>query len=265
MSTTPTPPMLRTLTDSGIFTILSDNPGRLNAYTRDMWEALPKLVRAAEADPDVRVIVLRGAGTKAFSAGADISEFEGNRTGAEAHRYDEINHEAFEAIGRATKPTIAMVYGYCFGGGCELAMCCDMRWVADDAVFSIPAAKLSIGYNPRWIRPMLSVVTAAKAKEMLFTGRRYDAAAAYDMGIANAVVPSAELEAETRKVALEMALNAPLSIRAAKEAVDEFAASPESPDFARLDRFVEACFESDDYAEGRRAFMEKRKPVFRGK
>lgn len=265
MPTTPTPPMLRTLTDSGICTILADNPSRLNAYTRDMWEALPKLVRQAEADPDVRVIVLRGAGTKAFSAGADISEFEGNRTGAEARRYDEINHEAFEAVGRATKPTIAMVYGYCFGGGCELAMCCDMRWAADDAVFSIPAAKLSIGYNPRWIRPMLSVVTAAKAKEMLFTGRRYGAAEAYDMGIANAVVPAADLEVETRKVALEMAANAPLSIRAAKEAVDEFAANPENPDFARLDRFVEACFESEDYAEGRRAFMEKRKPVFRGK
>jgi enoyl-CoA hydratase len=265
MSTTPTPPMLRTRTDSGICTILADNPGRLNAYTRDMWEALPKLIRAAEADPEVRVIVLRGAGTKAFSAGADISEFEGNRTGAEARRYDEINHEAFEAVGRATKPTVAMVYGYCFGGGCELAMCCDMRWASDDAVFSIPAAKLSIGYNPRWIRPMLSVVTAAKAKEMLFTGRRYGATEAYDMGIANAVVPSAELEAETRKVALEMALNAPLSLRAAKEAIDEMMDNPENPDMARLDRFVEACFESEDYAEGRRAFMEKRKPVFRGR
>jgi enoyl-CoA hydratase/carnithine racemase len=158
-----------------------------------------------------------------------------------------------------------MVHGYCFGGGCELAMCCDMRWVSDDAVFSIPAAKLSIGYNPRWIRPMLSVVSAAKAKEMLFTGRRYNAAAAYDMGIANAVVASAELEAETRKVALEMAVNAPLSIRAAKEAIDEFTTNPENPDYARLDRFVDACFQSNDYAEGRRAFMEKRKPVFRGK
>mgnify|MGYP002625165386 CR=1 FL=1 len=137
--------------------------------------------------------------------------------------------------------------------------------IPDDAVFSIPAAKLSIGYNPRWIRPMLSVVTAAKAKEMLFTGRRYGAAEAYDMGIANAVVRSAELEAETRKVALEMALNAPLSLRAAKEAIDEMTANPENPDMARLDRFVEACFESEDYAEGRRAFMEKRKPVFRGR
>jgi enoyl-CoA hydratase/carnithine racemase len=139
-----------------------------------------------------------------------------------------------------------------------------MRWVSDEAVFSIPAAKLSIGYNPRWVRPMLSVMTAAKAKEMLFTGRRYSAADALAMGIANAVVPSAELEAATRKVAEEMAINAPLSIRAAKESIDELFAHPENPDLARLDRFVEACFESEDYAEGRRAFMEKRKPVFRG-
>ena len=264
MPTEPTPPILRAVTEGGIRTIIADNPSRLNAYTRDMWEALPKLVREAEADSEVRVIVLRGAGTKAFSAGADISEFEGNRTGDEARRYDEINHEAFETVAQATKPTIAMVHGYCFGGGCELAICCDMRWAAEDAVFSIPAAKLSIGYNPRWIRPMLSVVTAAKAKEMLFTGRRYTAADALAMGLANAVVPGAALEAETRKVALEMAANAPLSIRAAKESVDELVAHPEHPDMAKLDRLVEACFESADYAEGRRAFMEKRKPQFRG-
>jgi enoyl-CoA hydratase/carnithine racemase len=112
---------------------------------------------------------------------------------------------------------------------------------------------------------MLAVITAAKAKEMLFTGRRYSASDAYDMGLANAVVPSAELEAETRKVAMEMASNAPLSIRAAKEAIDELFAHPENPDMAKLDAFVEACFESDDYAEGRRAFMEKRKPQFRGR
>jgi len=261
----PQPPTLRSLIDGGICTIVADNPARLNAYTRDMWEALPRLIREAESNPAVRVIVLRGAGTKAFSAGADISEFEGNRTGAEARRYDEINHEAFEAVGRASKPTIAMVHGYCFGGGCELAICCDMRWASDDAIFSIPAAKLSIGYNPRWIRPMLAVMSAAKAKEMLFTGRRYSAGDALAMGMVNAVVPSAELEAATRKVANEMAINAPLSIRAAKESIDELFDHPEHPDLARLDRFVEACFESEDYAEGRRAFMEKRKPQFKGR
>ena len=256
---------LRTTTADGIRYIVADNQARLNAYTRDMWEALPRLVREAEADAEVRVIVLRGAGTKAFSAGADISEFESNRTGDEARRYDEINHEAFESVSHSSKPTIAMVHGYCFGGGCELAICCDMRWAAEDAIFSIPSSKLSIGYNPRWIRPMLSVVTPAKAKEMLFTGRRYSASEALAMGLANAVVAGTALEAETRKVALEMAANAPLSIRAAKASVDELVAHPEHPDMATLDGLVEACFNSEDYKEGQTAFMEKRKPVFRGR
>lgn len=256
---------LRTTTADGIRYIVADNQARLNAYTRDMWEALPRLIRAAEQDPGVRVIVLRGAGTKAFSAGADISEFDSNRIGEEARRYDEINHAAFESVARASKPTIAMVHGFCFGGGCELAICCDMRWVAEDALFSIPSAKLSIGYNPRWIRPMLSVISPAKAKEMLFTGRRYSATDALAMGLANAVVAADALEAETRKVALEMAANAPLSIKAAKASVDEMVARPENTDMAKLDELVEACFNSEDYAEGRRAFMEKRKPVFKGR
>lgn len=265
MSDSTSPPMLRADTENGVLTIIADNPGRLNAYTRDMWEALPRLIRKGEVDPAVRVIVLRGAGTKAFSAGADISEFEGNRTGAEARRYDVINHEAFEAVAKAAKPTIAMVHGYCFGGGCELAVCCDMRWAAEDALFSIPSAKLSIGYNPRWIRPMLSVISPARAKEMLFTGRRYGAREALAMGLVNAVVPADALLGETLKVASEMAANAPLSIAAAKASVDELVAHPTDPDFAKLDLLVEACFESEDYAEGRRAFMEKRKPVFKGR
>jgi enoyl-CoA hydratase/carnithine racemase len=259
------PPCLRTETAGGIRWIIADSPARLNSYTRAMWEALPVLVREAEADPAVRVLVLRGAGSKAFSAGADISEFESNRTGDAARRYDEINHQAFETLARSEKPTIAMIHGYCFGGGCELAICCDLRLAADDALFSIPSAKLSIGYNPRWIRPMLSVMSPARAKEMLFTGRRYPAGEALAMGMVNKVVPPADLERETVELAAEIAANAPLSIRAAKASIDEMVAHPETADMARLDRLVEACFESEDYAEGRRAFREKRKPVFRGR
>lgn len=258
-------PSLTRETRDGISWITAHNPARLNAYTRAMWEALPDLVHDCEKDAATRVVILRGSGTKAFSAGADISEFEHNRTGAEAARYDEINHRAFSVLANCAKPSIAMVHGYCFGGGCELAICCDFRWVADDAVFSIPAAKLSIGYNARWIRPMLSVMSAAKAKEMLFTGRRYSAAEALGMGLASAVVPKAALEAETMKVAGEMVRNAPLSIRAAKRSIDAMVAEPESCDMAELDRLVAECFESTDYDEGRRAFMEKRKPVFRGR
>jgi enoyl-CoA hydratase/carnithine racemase len=265
MATDTSPARLRTETEAGIRWIIADNPARLNAYTRDMWEVLPGLVNEAEADPDVRVIVLTGAGDKAFSAGADISEFEGNRTGEEARKYDEINHVAFATVSRVSKPTIAMVHGYCFGGGCELAICCDLRWVADDALFSIPAAKLSVGYNPRWIKPMLSVISAAKTKEMLFTGARYPAAEALAMGLVNRVVPKANLKAETVKVAQEIANNAPLSIRAAKLSVDEMVAHPENTDMERLDTLVDACFQSEDFVEGTRAFMAKRKPVFKGR
>ena len=245
--------------------IVIDNQSRLNAFTRDMWAAVPKLVAAADSDPDCRVIVFTGAGERAFSAGADISEFAGNRTGYAARLYDEINDAAYRAILAARKPTIAMVRGYCFGGACELAVCCDLRLVADDAVFSVPSAKLSLGYNPRWIKPMLQVMSPAKAKEMLFTGRRYGAADALQMGLASQVVPAAAHLAETLKLAGEIAANAPLSIHAAKVAVDEMVRNPESADMARLEALAAACFDSEDYKEGQRAFLEKRKPVFRGR
>ena len=259
------PGRLRTETEAGIRWVIADNPARLNAYTRAMWEQLPALMREAEADPAVRVVILAGADEKAFSAGADISEFKNNRTGAEARRYDEINHVAFSSVSRCNKPTIAMVHGYCFGGGCELAICCDLRWAADDAVFAIPAAKLSVGYNPRWIKPMLAVMSAAQVKEMLFTGRRYSAAQASRMGMLNAVVTAGELRAETLKLAHEIAANAPLSIQAAKASVDALTANPESVDYDALDAKVLACFDSEDFKEGALAFLEKRKPVFRGR
>ncbi len=244
--------------------ITIDNQNRLNAFTRDMWQALPSLLHAAETDPACRVVIITGAGEKAFSAGADISEFAGNRTGDAARAYDEINDAAYTALMACTKPTIAMVRGYCFGGACELAVCCDLRVVADDATFSVPSAKLSLGYNPRWIRPMLSVMSPAKAKEMLFTGRRYGAADALQMGLASIVVAVPALLTETVKLASEIAANAPLSIRAAKAAVDQLSTNPESADMAALEALAAACFSSDDYKEGQRAFLEKRKPVFKG-
>ncbi|MGE3067525.1 MAG: enoyl-CoA hydratase [Hyphomicrobiaceae bacterium] len=245
--------------------MIADNPARLNAYTAAMWQALPGLIHEAEEDPSVRVLILTGAGEKAFSAGADISEFDTQRSGEQARRYDDFNNSAFGSLANCSKPTIAMIHGICFGGGLELAICCDMRLAAETARFSIPAAKLGIGYNARWIKPLLSVVSPATAKEMLFTARHYDAGAALRIGLVNAVYPAAQLAEATQDVANELATNAPLSIRAAKAAIDALAHPSKGVDLTDIDALVHACFESDDYAEGRRAFAEKRKPAFKGR
>lgn len=258
-------PQLRIDDRGSIRWLIIDNPARLNAFTTTMWAALPRLIREAEEDSDVRAVVLTGAGDRAFSAGADISEFETARTAEKAAEYDALNNAAFEALSRSAKPTIAAIQGYCMGGGLELAICCDLRVASDTAQFAVPAAKLGIGYNPRWIRPLLGVVSSARARELLYTGRRFSAADALTMGLVNSVHGPGELIAAATALAEEIAANAPLSVLAAKRAIDEFISHPENPDLPMLDRYVDACFSSEDYIEGRRAFMAKRKPQFRGR
>lgn len=262
---THTEPLLSLVIDGAIAWITVDNTARMNALTADMWAAIPRHIASAEADANVRIIVLRGAGSKAFSAGADISEFESARTGNAAAHYDSLNHAAFEALTRCSKPTLAMIHGFCLGGGLAVAACCDLRFADEAAQFSIPAAKLGLGYNPRWVRPLLALAKPAHVKELLFTGNRFASAQALAMGLVNRVYPAASLEAETRAIAAVIAENAPLTIRAAKFAIDELTLRPETAGTERLDAAVQVCFESDDYAEGRRAFLEKRKPQFNGR
>jgi enoyl-CoA hydratase/carnithine racemase len=245
--------------------IIADNPSRMNALTAAMWKALPDLIAECESDPDVRVVLLRGEGERAFSAGADISEFESARSGDNAATYDALNDAAFTALSRCVKPTIAMIHGFCLGGGLGLALCTDIRLADEKAEFAIPAAKLGLGYNARWVRPLLAAVPPSRAKEMLFTARRFKVAEAFGMGLINAVVPAPELEARTCALAEEIAANAPLTVRAAKLTIDELLRHPEQPDVAALDAAVAACFDSADYSEGRRAFLEKRKPRFEGR
>lgn len=252
-------------TDGHVTWICLDNPARMNALNSAMWKILPERIADAEKNKKVRAIVLHGAGERAFSAGADISEFGLVRTGNAAMRYDELNHAAFNSVMNCAKPTIAMVQGFCMGGGMEIALCCDLRLSTNDAIYSIPAAKLGIGYNPRWIRPLLSALSAAQAKEVLFTGRRFTADEALQMGMVSRLCEPETLEKETSEMAQMIAENAPLSVYAAKRCIDEFLNSPQDPDMAALDKLIEACFESEDYAEGRTAFGEKRKPVFQGK
>lgn len=258
-------PDLRLEIEGAIAWIVASNPERMNAYTAGMWAKIPEHVRAADLDPTVRVIVLRGEGLRAFSAGADISEFESARTGASAADYDRLNHEAFAALLSATKPIIAMIHGFCLGGGLGIAACADLRFADHKAQFAIPAAKLGLGYNPRWVPPLLALAAPAFIKEMLFTGRRFSSSEAERIGLVNRVVDPDLLEDAVRTLAGEIAGNAPLSVRAAKLTIDEMVRHPEHPDTSSLDAAVAACFDSADYAEGRRAFLEKRKPAFQGR
>jgi enoyl-CoA hydratase/carnithine racemase len=257
-------PALRLEREGALAFLVLDNPARLNALNAAMWAALPKRLAEAEADAGVRVIILKGAGGKAFSAGADISEFDSARTGDAARAYDALNHAAFEALLGTVKPTVAMIEGFCLGGGLGIAACCDLRIANDAAQFAIPAARLGLGYHPRWVRTLLTLTHPANIKEMLFTGRRFSATEAVHMGLVNRVVAADALDEETRTLAGLIAGNAPLTVKAAKAAIDALTERPETADIARLERLVQDCFESADYAEGRKAFAEKRKPQFKG-
>ena len=251
------------LREHSIGWIVFDHPERRNAISSEMWSAIPPAAAAVDEDDSVRVIVMRGAGEEAFVAGADISEFERLRTGESGQGYEETNGRAFAALQSVAKPVVAMIHGFCIGGGVGLALCADLRYAADDATFAIPAARLGLGYPPRGVESLVRVVGYAAAKEILFTARRFGAEEAARKGLLNAVLPKAELEDFVRKLAAEIATNAPLTVRSAKRVLGALAAGGHDLD-AAMDS-VRACFASEDYKEGVRAFLEKRKPVFRGR
>jgi enoyl-CoA hydratase/carnithine racemase len=246
--------------------IVFDQPKKRNAINDAMWRGIPEAMKRFDADPEVRCVAFRGEGTEAFSAGADISEFDKNRANQQAvGQYDDLLDRVLHSIQGSTKPSVAMIYGYCFGGGVEIALACDLRYCAASAQFSIPAAKLGLAYNVEGHKRLLETVGHARAREIMFLGGRYSAEEALDMGMVHRVLPDAALEAFIEKTLSQLCANAPLSIANTKTILEEYAKSVGTPDHERMRAAMERCARSEDYQEGRRAFMEKRKPAFKGK
>jgi enoyl-CoA hydratase/carnithine racemase len=250
--------------DGSIGWLTFNKPERRNAVSLDMWAAMPEILHRFESDPAVRVIVLKGAGDRAFVSGADISEFENSRSSEEANaHYDRVSECAGNALAECGKPTVAMIRGYCIGGGLAIAIGCDIRIATDDSKFGIPASRLGVGYGAIGVKKLVGPVGPSYTKEIFFTARHFTAAEALTMGLVNRVVPPAELEDYTRTYCATIADNAPMTMNTLKRTVAEILRGHEA-DWELCDRLVKECFASQDYIEGRQAFMEKRRAVFRG-
>jgi enoyl-CoA hydratase/carnithine racemase len=255
---------LRVERDGAIGRLVLDNPARRNAIGGDMWRAIPRAMAKLDADPEIRCIVLRGEGMVAFAAGADISEFEKRRSSAaDVKAYEALIDGAHHAIENSPKPVIALIHGYCVGGGLAMALSCDLRYADASSRFAVPAARLGLGYGVPGTNRLVATVGHAAAREIMFSARRYSADEALAMGLVNRVLPDAELDEYVRKLALELAANAPLTIAASKSVINALIAA--KGNYAEARKMVARCMKSKDYIEGRRAFMEKRVPEFKGK
>src|SRR5262249_28525628 len=235
--------------------------------SQEMWQLMPEYVSELTADDAIRVVILRGAGDQAFVAGADISQFKDRRRNmADEEEYRRISGRGQESLTTLTKPLLAMIHGYCVGGGVGIAVGCDFRIASDDASFGIPAARLGLGYHYHGMEKLMKLVGPAYTKEIFFTARTdFSAADALGMGLVNHVVPKAELETFTRRYADAIAKNAPLRIRSPTTTAQRLLRPPADRDLALLDKLMADCFNSQDYQEGVKAFSEKRRPQFQGR
>jgi enoyl-CoA hydratase/carnithine racemase len=245
--------------------VMINRPEARNAMTRALWEGVATEFAALGGDPEVRVVILRGAGEEAFISGADISEFPSLRADASMTvEYDQATAKAWLAIAQTPQPVIAMINGLCYGGGCSLALACDLRVAADHARFAIPAARLGLAYPPLAIEHLVQVVGPGTAADILLSARGLNADEALRVGLVSRVVPRAELESWTRDYATRMAANAPLTLAAHKLALRTILLPPAARDTAAVQAAITRCFNSADFREGVAAFLEKRKPRFTG-
>jgi enoyl-CoA hydratase/carnithine racemase len=251
--------------DGGTGHVVFNNPEKRNAVSLDMWQAVDEALEGFADDDDIRVVVLSGAGDKAFVSGADISKFADERSGAEAvAHYNATTARIYGKLHAFAKPTIAQITGSCVGGGVALAVCCDLRICGESSRFAIPAAKLGLGYGFAGLERLVNLIGPAFAKEMFFTARLFSAAEAYEMGLVNRVVPDERVESFVADYAETITSNAPLTVSAVKTIVGEVLKDREARDLAMCEELVKRCFASHDYIEGRQAFLEKRKPQFIG-
>ena len=256
---------VKTWVEGAVLHIRFNNPAKHNALSVDMWEAVPRLLAKAELDDGIRMVVFSGEGGKAFVSGADISQFEDMRAAKEAvKRYEQMAEAALQGIYEFSKPTVACIRGYCVGGGVNVAISCDLRVASTDSTFFVPATRLGLGYRVSAMRNLTHLVGPGNAKDIFFTARRLDAAEAHRMGLVNRIAGPDALEALLKEYTDAIATGAPLTIKAGKRIIREVLKN-DGIDMEMCRRLILDCFESEDYAEGRTAFMEKRKPVFKGK
>src|SRR5210317_517560 len=249
----------------GVGYITFNNPDKHNAVSIEMWDALEQILDNFRNSNKIRVIVLNGAGGKSFVSGADISKFDKERSSKEAVlSYNKRTQKVYENLETFPKPTIAMIDGYCIGGGLNLAVCCDIRICSKKSKFAMPAAKLALGYPFPAIQRLINAIGASNAKYLMFTAERIDAETAYRMGFVQAVHDESTLEQEVASLASQIGNNAPLTVKAMKYIATQVLSEPQHRDLGHCDELVDACFTSDDYKEGRMAFMEKRAPQFKG-
>lgn len=252
--------------EDGVGLITFNQPEKRNAMSVEMWEGLRDVLDAWAEGEAVRVVVLTGAGHKAFVSGADISQFEQQRGSDDARReYDRRVRPGAAALARFPKPVIARIRGYCLGGGLAIALRADIRIAAEDSEFGIPAARLGIVYGFDAVRQLVDLVGPGHARMLLFTGARIDADEAARIGLVNRIVADEDLTETVLDLARTIADNAPLSVRGMKRVVGEVLRDPAERDLDAVEEAVAGCFDSLDYREGRRAFMEKRPPRFVGR
>jgi enoyl-CoA hydratase len=250
----------------GVGVVTFNNPAKRNAMSIEMWDGLGSALIELRDDPDIRVVIMTGAGDKAFMSGADISQFEKNRHNAQASEEYSRRSDATRAVlADYPKPSIACIRGFCLGGGMQMAMAADIRFASDNSQFGIPAAKLGIAYGYNGLNQLVSLVGPSWARLLMYTGMRIDSAEACRIGLVDRVLPDADLWDATTEIARTISGNAPLAIKAAKITIAQVLKDPDQRDKKAIKEIGTACMDSEDFREGRRAFMEKRKPNFTGR